>query len=364
MSKIPYGVYLFSILIIFTAIYCVPERHTSNSDDFATDDDIQDDDINANDDDTMQSPYNVIEKEDLGADWNCSLSESCIDDYQRFLILAGEYSDPISPEELTWRISNVENGNCAVLTDPISKDALKDAVSDILNIRFLLEGINERLLIVTTIREDETTDYYEKEFLFEDPYVGTFKGILLIPKGQGPFPGIVAIHGHRDNAAIYRDRFHGKEYPSHEYAILMLTMRAMGIDLFEHYVSRQFLLNGFTLIGMRTYESLLGLKYLRYLSNTIDERIGLIGHSGGSSTSNLTIRVEDGFAAYVSDLSIDYCEWGTLWEPYHCETVPELYPYHLLINDFETAATPVKEVPYGYTNGMDEIFDFFDEHLK
>jgi hypothetical protein len=306
----------------------------------------------------------VIEEEDLDADWNCRYPEHCLADYLTFLSLANDYAEPIPQEELDREIWDVENGNVEVIHDPIPEPDLRDTILTIMNIGFLSEGINERVLHVTTIRKDETPEYYERELLFEDPYVGKFKGILLTPKGQGPFPAVIAIHGHRDQAYIYRDRYHGNEYPVHGYMILMLTMRAMGIDLCEHMASELFLLNGFTLMGMRIYETLLGLKYLRYLPNVGDERIGLIGHSGGSSTSNLTIRIEQGFKAYVSDLTIDYCEWGTVIEPYHCETIPRLYPYSLLINDFQTSSVPIKKVPYAYTNGMEEIFQFFDEHLK
>lgn len=146
----------------------------------------------------------------------------------------------------------------------------------------------------------------------------------------------------------------------------MLTMRAMGSGLealVEHAVSRELLLDGFTRMGLRVYETFLGLKYLRYLPAVASERIGLIGHSGGSSTGNLTVRLDPGVSAYVSDHTVDYAEWVPFFRVYHCETVPELYPYSLLINDFETGSVPVKTVPYGYTGRMGEIFDFFDRHL-
>ena len=92
-------------------------------------------------------------------------------------------------------------------------------------------------------------------------------------------------------------------------------------------------------------------------------RIGLIGHSGGSSTGNLTVRLGAGFAAYVSDYHVEYAEWVADFEVIHCETVPALYPYAALINDFATSATPVLTVPYGYTDGVEPIFGFFDQHL-
>ena len=254
-------------------------------------------------------------------------------------------------------------GNVTVLTTPLPPDELRAKILDGANVRFLYEGLIARPLRVTTIgKDDSNPGYDQRELLFEDPLVGTFYALLLTPKGPGPFPGIVAIHGHGDSAQIYRDSYHGNEWPSHGYAIVIPTMRVMNIDTDEHNVSHDLLREGFTLIGLRLYESLLALKYLRSRPAVDPWRVGLIGHSGGSSTSNLTVRVEPAVKAYVSDWTVDWYSSGL--ELYHCETAPGLYPYNKLINDFTTSLTPVKAVPYGYTNGMAEIFDFFDKNLK
>jgi len=309
---------------------------------------------------------NVEEREDPGAAWGCANPAICIEDYVEFLRLAKPYADPMPASEIRKQLLEIDRGQVPTIPGPLSEEGLRDAVADILNIRFLLEGIRGRLLAVTTIGRTENPDHTQYELLFQDPWVGVFEGILLVPKGQGPFPAVLAIHGHNDDARVYRDKYHGGEYPARGYAILMLTMRAMGSgleSLVEHYIAREFLLNGFNLIGLRVYESLLGLKYLRYLPAVAGDRIGLIGHSGGSSTGNLTVRLEPGFAAYVSDFSVDYAEWVPFFNVYHCETVPELYPYNLLITDFGTCSVPIRSVPYGYTNGMEEIFDFFDRHF-
>jgi len=230
-----------------------------------------------------------------------------------------------------------------------------------MNIRFLRRKVNERLLEVITVGKSETSEYFEKELLFVDPFVGVFKGILLTPKTKGPHPGIVAIHGHYDNAEIYRDGYGGSEYPSQGFAILMLTMRIDCADTSENQFTYDFLLGGFTAMGIRSYETILGLKYLRYIPEVDEDRIGLIGHSGGSCASNLTIRVETKFKAFVSDYLGTYYNFfdGVAID----ETTPDLYPYHLLINDFSTSSIPILKVPYGYSNGMDEIFEFFIDQI-
>jgi hypothetical protein len=69
--------------------------------------------------------------------------------------------------------------------------------------------------------------------------------------------------------------------------------------------------DGFNLMGMRDYEALIGLKYLT--CNPAVKRIGLIGHSGGSSTGNLVVRVTPyPVGAYVSDYQIDYAKLDAL----------------------------------------------------
>ena len=313
--------------------------------------------------DTPAEAYTVIEYSDNDVESDCICPETCICDYLAFPDLAEAYARPISEGVLSQQLRAAEDGSVALITEAMTSEAFRDAIVDALNIRFLVECINQRPLTVVTSPQPDRADCRETKLVFSDPYVGAFEGILLTPVTDGPFPAVIAVHGHRDNARIYAEKYGGYEYPRRGYAILMLTMRGMAIDIFEHEASKQLLLEGFSLIGIRVYETLLALKYLRFREDIDETRIGLIGHSGGSSTSNLTVRIEHGFAAYVSDLAIDYIDLGTLIEPWHCETLPALYPYNKLISDFSTSPVPVLLVPYGYPDGLNGIFDFFDRWL-
>ena len=327
-------------------------------------DDDDDNDDNDDNDDDNDAALNVIEREELGAKWDCEYPDWCVSGYEDFLTLAAAHAHPLSVGDLYNQIGEIENGDVTPFTETLPEDELRATILNDLNIGFLVEGLDARPLTVTTTRIEVKDGVVGRHLLFTDPWVGTFEGILLTPPGDGPFPGIVAVHGHRSFARNYMLHYHGNEWPSHGYAILMITLRVMGIGWVEHDIAVRLLENGFTLMGLHSYESLLGLKYLRWLPNIEHEHIGMIGHSGGSSTSNLTIRYAPAVAAYVSDLQKVYSEWGTLFEPFHCETIPQIYPYNLLINDFSTAPMPVKTVPYAYANGMQEIFDFFDRQLK
>ncbi|HPM77046.1 MAG TPA: hypothetical protein PK961_08145 [bacterium] len=343
-------------LIILTS--CAADSESDTDRGTVADNDDDDDD---NDDDDA-SLYNVLERENLGGQYEDDPGAD-VDDYLDFIQQAAEYADPISQDEIWQQMNEIDAGNVDLVGEQLSADDLRNTIAETLNIEFLLNGINKRLLVVTTIAIDETDAYVQRHLLFEDPWVGVFEGYLLTPKGDGPFPGVVAIHGHFDDAAVYRDDYHGYEYPAHGFAILMLTMRAMDCDQNESDISLALLTNGFTLMGLRVYETLLGVKYLRYLPAVPTERIGLIGHSGGSAASNLTVRLDAEIGAYVSDLDSDYAEWWPELDFIHCETIPELYPYHEHVNDYSTSATPILSVPYGYENGMAEIFSFFEQTL-
>jgi hypothetical protein len=304
----------------------------------------------------------VEESEQLGTTWDCADPGDCIDDYLAFPELAAEHARPISEEELNNLIDDCRYGRVDVHTEELKPETLREGLLGALNIRFLREGLDERLLETTIIRREEHGDYTEEEILFHDPWVGTFQGILLLPPGPGPHRGIVAVHGHSDSAAVFRDDYHGSAYPPEGFAILMLTMRAMGFDEKETEASWALLSSGFNLIGLRIYESLLGYKYLRWRKDIDEFRLGLIGHSGGSSTGNLTIRLQPRLRAYVSDHMVAYMTSDM--DIIHCETVPAVYPYNRLINYFDTAEVPVKSVTYGYPNGPGELIEFFKQKTR
>ncbi|MBK7977948.1 MAG: hypothetical protein IPK07_33430 [Deltaproteobacteria bacterium] len=299
--------------------------------------------------------------------WACADNEACVADYQTFLSEAADAARPIDQATLDEALVGIARGEVPVVAPGLPPEELRREVVERLNVGWLVAGLASRPLEAIVTSETSSDFFREAHLVLRDEMVGDIPAILLRPLGEGPYPAIVAVHGHGDDAQVYRDAYHGSEYPGHGYAILILTMRAMGIDEVEHDISKRILRAGFALIGLRSYESLVGLEYLRSRSDVRDDRIGLIGHSGGSSTGNLTIRVmpSDGparFRAYVSDHEVDFFVSG-LFEPYHCETVPALYPLHRAINDLQAAPIPTLTVPYAYPFGVAGIFRFFDQHL-
>lgn len=367
---------LLTVLIILSIVIFITACDTGGTDDVddrngnsAPSDDPDDDQDTGDffDDDDVPSgecpnEYCVTEKENLGKEFTCNYSRDCIEDYENFIQIAQEYAYPITEDELQDQLDAIAHYEVELVEDTLPENELTDVIIEKTNIGFLLEDINKRPLKVTIIDKNSTNRYNYRELIFNDPYVGQFFGILLTPRQGGPHPAVVALHGHGDWAQIYMNDYFGEDYPGYGYAILMLSLRGMATGEWEDLITRKTLLNGFSMMGMRIYETLLALRYLYYLPNIDNDNIGLIGHSGGSTASNLTVRVVPELKAYVSDFKGKYYNYnqGEILD----ETLPTLYPYHSLILDFQTSTVPILDVPYGYQNERDEIFSFFNQNLK
>ena len=211
--------------------------------------------------------------------------------------------------------------------------------------------------------EQEQSGYTERHLLLEDPWVGDFFAILLLPPGAGEtaVPGVLSVHGHGQQAGDVITDLFGEEYPEHGYALLTFTLRGMGGDASEDEAARVLLLEGFTLEAIRIYESLLALKYLRWLPQVDASKLAVVGHSGGSIAWNLAIRDSPPIQAYVSDLQGTYYD---LWKGWVLDdTIPALHPYYPAINELEGTGIPVLEVDYSYQEEFDDIVAFLDTQL-
>ncbi|MFH1469229.1 MAG: hypothetical protein ABIO70_32875 [Pseudomonadota bacterium] len=298
--------------------------------------------------------------EDPEAAWACAdAATACSADYLAFPGLAAAYAHPISAATLAAELGAIEEGEVEVQSpEEVSDSTLASTLASALNMDFLLEGLDERALTITVAEDDGS----EQRLLFTDPWVGTFQARLLLPEGgPQPWPGVLSLHGHGGSAEGVLDELFGREYPAHGYALATLDFRVMGADPDEDEVVRALLRHGFTLEALRIYESLLVLKYLRWLPEVDAERLAVVGHSGGSVAWNLAIRGSPPIVAYVSDLTSSYYDpWkGWLLD----DTIPALYPVHPALNELEGAGPPVLRVDYGYQHEFDEILTFLQDHL-
>jgi len=203
-----------------------------------------------------------------------------------------------------------------------------------------------------------------RKLLFWDAEVGSFEALLLLPAGEGPHPAILGLHGHRDDPEVFAADYLGERLAEVGFAVLMPRLRLHDCSMVENYVARGLLKGGRTLMGLRVYETLLMEKYLRWLDAVDARRVGLLSHSGGSSTANLAVRLSDAFRAHVVDYQVDYRNFcGPL--DVHCETVPALVPLAADVNYFAALDVPSLRVPYKFADPelREEIVGFFRRHL-
>lgn len=167
--------------------------------------------------------------------------------------------------------------------------------------------------------------------------------MVLIPaKGAGPWPAVLACHGHGrgylDAAGLAED---GRELPDpgihNRFAVrlaregmLAVVPEIMGFgerrtaaDQLDNkpnscgYLAAQLLMYGRTLAGMRVYEAMRALDYMQSRPDIAPDRLGIFGFSGGGLVSALTAALDERVRAAV------LCGWtntfrGSIVSRLHC----------------------------------------------
>lgn len=240
-----------------------------------------------------------------------------------------------------------------------SEADLAEVLPERMRMEFLVDGLDERNLTVAPGEGSGEGGARRLDLAFDDPWVGRFEVLLLLPPGAGPFPAVVTHPGHFEAAADHVALHYGADFPAAGIALAVVTPRVNDSFPLEDSVSRALLLAGTTFMAVRIYDLLLVRKYLRCRADVDPERIGLLGHSGGATVGNVAVRMDDGWKAYVGDNTGDYLNWdhksGTVLD----ETAPALHPLFPLINNFELSPTPILMLEYGYGETSDEMVGFF-----
>ncbi len=308
---------------------------------------------------------NVIQRSDPAADLDCRYDD-CTAPYRDFEVRNPGLARPATRADVLAAVDAADAQPLPGTLD-LAREDLAARIADAAGIARLLEGLDERELVVTTVAEEPAGDARKRRLVFDDPFVGRFPVTVLEPAGDEPAPAIVGLHGHRDDPTVFALLYLGNDLAAGGYLVAMPELRAMDCDDDEGAISLSLLESGFTLIGLRTYEALLVRKYLRVLPRVNQERVGLLTHSGGSSTGNLVVRLSDGFAAQVSDYFVD---WRNRCTPdahsgVHCETVPALFPLGGAVRDESSLPLPRLSVLYGFGTDplREQIRAFFAEHL-
>lgn len=307
-----------------------------------------------------KSKLNVVEEIDLSLD--SEIDQDDISDYKEFIEKNQQYAKPISWEEFKEQMAGA---GTYLIHYPLGKTTrnLRKKIIEELNIGFLLEKINQTELKVTTVAVSQYEKHNEKKLLFTDPNIGTFSVLLMVPnKEQKKYSGIIGLHGHADNIESMRSGYHGKSLAEAGFVVILPSFRAMDCSKApEEIITRELVLNGFTLMGIRIYETSLLIKYLKY--KDFINKIGIIGHSGGSDVAYLTSIINQDLQAIAFDF---YPKPDSLCEgKIHCETIPGLAYYKQQINDPSTLKIPSKKFDYDFDgeNDREELINFFKENL-
>lgn len=284
----------------------------------------------------------------------------CRDDYMEFPQRAAEFADPVSEEDLQAWID--ESFAEPRLQDPVPASEFAAVVVDALGIRFLLDGIEQRPLEVRVFDDTIDQGFHTLRLLFTDPWVGSFSGRLVLPEGDGPFPVILAMHGHGTEDVDWIDSWGAGDYIEAGFAMLAVNHRMMYADQGETDVGHALAREGFTLLGLHVYETLRAMQYLRWRDDLVRrDQVILMGHSAGGNKTNLMVRITGSFAAAVSDNTTSILPEHEQY--FHEAFVPELAPWQDLVNDLSTALVPARRYGYGFPEGTAPVLTFMQEAL-
>ena len=313
-------------------------------------------------DETNASGLQVIEMELPDIQVACTDPPRCSEDYIGFLGVAVEHARPrdeAAYDALFGPPAEQDDDDSAPAVDGVT---LRDAVVEATGLAPLLEGLDERELLVAERSNTPGPTGHELRLIFEDPFVGVFEAMLLLPHGDGPHPVVVAHPGIGATLEDWRDRL-GGPLSAGGVGVLVLQPRALDAGRIGGDANAQLLRAGFTLIGLRIYETLLMRKYLRWLPDADPDRVGLIGEGEGAAVGNLALRVEPGWAAYATDGATPFVPsrvGGLVW----ARSVPGLGPWQERIDDFASATVPVHVASPGYGDGPGGLTEFLTTTLR
>jgi len=239
---------------------------------------------------------------------------------------------------------------------------LSAGLLDGISANYLYDGLAQRPLSVAPGPGERWTLGRQEVLALDDPWLGRFEVIVLLPEGPGPYPAIVVHPGHFEDARSHRDQRYSKAIVDAGIAMAILTPRANDSHPTENNLSLELLKRGTSFMSIRLYELWLIRKLLRCRSDIDPQRIGLLGHSGGAVVANMAIRIDSEWVAYVADLTGDYLNWDAQRGTVMDETAPRAHPFESYVNDFTTSPVPMVMLPYEYGDGS-AMVEFLKKHL-
>ena len=242
---------------------------------------------------------------------------------------------------------------------------LKNEIANAMNIQFLLDDIATKREVTSVYRRVEK-DHHAEILQIVDPHVGRFDVLILTPKINANGHGILALHGHGDTPLKMAQNYLGYDLVRSGFAVVIPRLRVFDCyrkDTSENDVAIELWANGFSLMGLHIYEALLTQYEVNQRPKYNIDRWGILGHSGGSSTTVTLSRLGATFDAIVVDHQVDFNN-ACGKKGIHCETFGPLFKLAKTINNLETLPVDHLLVPYKYGKQKKDIVPFFLNTLK
>ncbi len=290
----------------------------------------------------------------------CESPGRCTEGYAGFLERAREHASPVAEDALWADLRTILHEERTAAKEVPAGTTLGAELRTASRVGWLLDDLRGREVPVVRGVESRWKRATQVPLQFDDPWVGRFDALLLIPdRGETPRPAVVAQPGHSESAVYHRDHRLVGPLIKAGYAVLILEPRINEGDEWEHRVSLGLLLEGHSLIGLRAYEMVVARDYLRRRADIDPDRIAMMGHSGGSSTANLVSFIEPCWAALVSDHTTWYMARFEDDGQISDEASADLWYWNELVHS-TPPPMPLLRQDYGYPRGARPVLRFLE----
>ncbi len=276
----------------------------------------------------------VVEMDAADVPMDCPEPTRCDGDYRAFLEKVAEHRSPRDAGQLLESLAAL---------DPTEErppvDDLAVTIADEAGIDFLLDGLDDRELLVVERSNEASSGIQQIRLGFEDPFVGVLEGLFLMPGTPPPWAGVVVFPGAGGTLESGRDSVDAVELAGAGVAVLVVQPRLNGGEALEADLSLRLLSAGSSLSGLRAYEVVLARKYLRWRADVLADRLVLVTGPGAGEVGDLAARLGP-WAGYAGPPGSDWLALGEDGRPTKA-TVPGLVGL-LQLDDDATLGFPVR----------------------
>jgi hypothetical protein len=232
------------------------------------------------------------------------------------------------------------------------------------HMEFLLDDLPARRIEAVVVQEGAHNKTREQRVVVRDRFAGEVPMRVFLPPGPGPHPAVIVLPGHAEDGAFHFRQRYGQRLVDAGFAVVLVDFRAYRQDSPggrhpETDAARRFFCQGQNLGVMRAYEGLLAL-WASAAHPAIDgARLGVLGHSGGSSTAHLLVWLREAPArAWVVDGAPSHVDIDKRPDGYDldCGVHPGLHGVSGMLSDVcqlpPEWGRAIQRVPYGYNPGL------------